>query len=139
MSSITGITGNQHYTHNSANSGSSELGKDAFLQLLVTQLRYQDPLNPADSSEFAAQMAQFSALEQTQNLNAGLEKLIKMQGVYQLSLLGKEIVAEMDDGSFISGQVSAIEFNRGVAMLNVGGYAIGFDSLVWVQSGEGHE
>jgi len=46
-----------------------DLGKDQFLTLLVTQLQYQDPLNPASDTEFVAQMAQFSALEQMQNLN----------------------------------------------------------------------
>lgn len=51
-----------------------ELDKDAFLKLLVTQLSNQDPLNPMDDKEFIAQMAQFSTLEQVQNLNANLQK-----------------------------------------------------------------
>lgn len=49
------------------------LGKDAFLQLMITQLQYQDPLEPMDNQESIAQMAQFSALEQMQNLNTNMQ------------------------------------------------------------------
>lgn len=52
---------------------SSDLDKDAFLRLLVTQLQNQDPLSPMEDREFIAQMAQFSSLEQMQNLNKTLE------------------------------------------------------------------
>lgn len=53
----------------------SKLGKEDFLNLLVTQLRYQDPLNPSDNQQMAAQMAQFSALEQTQNMAESLGEM----------------------------------------------------------------
>ena len=46
-----------------ANKDNSALGKDAFLQLLVTQMKYQDPLDPQDNGEYLAQLAQFSALD----------------------------------------------------------------------------
>ena len=55
-------------------STNSALGKDAFLQLLVTQMQYQDPLDPQDNSEYLAQLAQFSALEQMTNVATALEK-----------------------------------------------------------------
>lgn len=55
-----------------ANEGNNMLGKDAFLKLLVTQLRNQDPLNPMEDKEFIAQMAQFSTLEQVQQLNENI-------------------------------------------------------------------
>jgi flagellar basal-body rod modification protein FlgD len=52
---------------NTRNTG--ELGKNDFLQLLITQVQHQDPLDPQSDTDFIAQMAQFSALEQMQNLN----------------------------------------------------------------------
>lgn len=52
----------------------NDLDKDAFLRLLTTQLANQDPLNPMEDREFIAQLAQFTALEQMQNLNKNFEK-----------------------------------------------------------------
>ena len=58
---------------------SSSLGKDDFLRLLVTQLTYQDPINPVADQEFIAQLAQFSALEQMYNVAAQIERLADIQ------------------------------------------------------------
>ena len=63
----------------SRNPGKTDLGKDDFLQLLVTQLRNQDPTNPMKSQEFASQLAQFNSLEQLINVNSGLEELAASQ------------------------------------------------------------
>ena len=96
----------------SVQTGDSNLGKDAFLQLLVTQLQHQDPTAPMDNSEFIAQMAQFSSLEQMQNMTSSIEKLIDMQGQSQLiqysNFLGQsvnwaEVTEEQDEkGDFIT-------------------------------------
>ena len=72
-------------------SGSSSLGKDEFLQLLVTQLQYQDPTAPMDDKEFIAQMAQFSSLEQMTNLNDSFTQY------KAYSLLGKNVDAQVKD------------------------------------------
>lgn len=74
-------------------SAQQPLGKEAFLQLLVAQLSAQDPLNPMDSREFSAQLAQFSALEQMTNVNKTLEGLVAAQEALgnssMISLIGK--------------------------------------------------
>jgi flagellar basal-body rod modification protein FlgD len=64
-------------TTTSTSSGSSTLDKNSFMQLMVTQLRYQDPLNPSDNQQMAAQMAQFSQLEALQNMQTSLTDLEK--------------------------------------------------------------
>jgi flagellar basal-body rod modification protein FlgD len=76
---------------------SKELSRDAFLSLLIAQLQNQDPLNPTDSTEFTAQLAQFSSLEQLGNVNDNLKQLQKFQAAgnnaQAVALIGKEITA----------------------------------------------
>jgi flagellar basal-body rod modification protein FlgD len=62
-----------------------ELGRDDFLNLLVTQLQHQDPLNPMDSTDFTAQLAQFSSLEQLSNMSGQLEDMAHSQAVFASS------------------------------------------------------
>jgi len=75
--------------------GNSVLGKDDFLKLLITQLQHQDPTNPVDDKEFIAQMAQFSTLEQMQNMTKAMENLLESQQETQLisyiNLVGKKV------------------------------------------------
>ena len=71
------------------------MGKEDFLNLLIAQLQHQDPLNPMESTEFTAQLAQFSSLEQLNNVNANLESLQKYQAslnnAQAVSFMGKSI------------------------------------------------
>ncbi|MGE7841840.1 flagellar hook assembly protein FlgD [Lysinibacillus sp. NPDC093712] len=84
-----------NYTAPTKQTGNSELGKDAFLKLLITQLQHQDPTNPMDDRDFIAQMAQFSSLEQMQNMTKTMESLLMSQQQTQLmnytSFVGKEV------------------------------------------------
>ena len=78
-------------------SQSKVLNKDDFLNLLIAQLQHQDPLNPADSTEFTAQLAQFSSLEQLGNVNDNLLELKNFQASINnsqaVTLIGKSITA----------------------------------------------
>ncbi|HHV99001.1 MAG TPA: hypothetical protein GXX36_05655 [Clostridiaceae bacterium] len=89
-----------------------ELGKTEFLNLLITQLRYQDPLNPVDDKEFIAQLAQFSSLEQMQNMNSTISK------TQAYALLGKKVEASVTDESTkvstaVQGYVSSVKTRNG--------------------------
>jgi flagellar basal-body rod modification protein FlgD len=80
------------------------LGKSEFLKLLVAQMKHQDPLNPTGGDQMAAQLAQFSSLEQLQNINAALDSqgagqvavVATLQNSAALSTLGKTVVAQGD-------------------------------------------
>ena len=71
------------------------LGKDDFLKLLITQLKNQDPMDPMKDKEYISQMATFTSLEQTQNMNTLLEKFVNSQTdntlISQSNLIGKQI------------------------------------------------
>ncbi|MFF2176954.1 flagellar hook assembly protein FlgD [Lysinibacillus sp. NPDC058147] len=84
-----------NYKKPTKQTGNSDLGKDAFLKLLITQLQHQDPTNPMDDREFISQMAQFSSLEQMQNMTKAMESLLASQQQTQLmsytTFIGKEV------------------------------------------------
>lgn len=79
--------------------GKSSLGKDDFMKLMISQLKNQDPLNPMDGTEFSAQLAQFSSLEQLSNLNTYMKQSIDANAVLTQSinntlitgLIGKDV------------------------------------------------
>ena len=105
-----------------------ELGKDDFLNLLITQLKYQDPLEPVDDKEFIGQMAQFTSLEQMQNMNGSLSKS------QAFSLIGKYAAANIDDEKtgetkLIKGIVTSAKINKGKAFVVINGEDIPIDQV----------
>jgi len=101
-----------------------DMGKHDFLLLLSAQLRFQDPLNPQSDSDFAAGLAQFSSLEQMQNMNATLET---MSGYQSYSLVGKFVIAEaIVEGKKVDipGVVDSVFMKEGITYAQIGEFIV---------------
>ncbi|MBY0402534.1 MAG: flagellar hook assembly protein FlgD [Cyanobacteria bacterium] len=107
LNQLQNDTNRIQYQNGQKNLGKSELGKDAFLNLLLTQLKYQDPINPVDNKEFIAQQAQFTQIEKLDNINATLQNANNI--TQASSLVGKRVDIKKPDGSMISGRIDSIQ------------------------------
>lgn len=99
-------------------SSSSDLGKDAFLKILITQLSNQDPLDPLKDKDFIAQMAQFSTLEQMTNMNKSIEEMVSMNKATAVGYIGRIIEYIDEDGLPAFSQVGFVRFENGKIILN---------------------
>lgn len=111
----------------SKDSGGS-LGKDAFLQLLVTQMKYQDPLDPQDNSEYVAQLATFSQLEEMQNMSN------TMQISQASSLVGETVIMRTKSNvtgeiTYVAGTVDFVSIESNKAYLSINGNKYSIDDL----------
>ena len=98
------------------------LGQNDFLKLLVTQMTTQDPLNPKADTDFAAQMAQFTSLEQTKLMGKNLAGLRDQQELLQASsLLGRTVQIQTGTTTSVTGVVSAVQVTEGTPTIVVNG------------------
>ncbi|MEJ2070184.1 MAG: flagellar hook assembly protein FlgD [Syntrophobacterales bacterium] len=132
------------------------MGKEDFLNLLVTQLRYQDPMSPEDPKDFVAQLAQFSSLEQQINVNQQLEDLSELLKTYTesqnmaqgVSLLGKTVTGSGNQITVAGGEAAEASFQlpsdaqalvvgifdangEQVRLLNLGAQSSGTCTFTW--------
>ena len=100
----------------------SRLGQEDFIKLFLTELTFQDPLEPINNREFLAQMAQFANLEQTRITNENTNNLVAMNSTAQsLGLLGRQVEVSTESGGSVIGSVSAIAFSASGPVLTVNG------------------
>ncbi|TGK31811.1 flagellar hook capping protein [Leptospira gomenensis] len=104
------------------------LGKDDFLKLLITQLSSQDPTNPVKDQDFIAQMAQFSSLEQMNNISTGIQKMGNRQS---FSLVGKLVSGpDFVNGENVAGIAGALFFDgEGKTFVRVNGRSIDVEQI----------
>lgn len=100
-----------------ANSAGNDMDKDAFLQLLVAQMKYQDPLQPTSNTEYISQYAQFSQVEQMQSMSASMD----LQRASQL--VGQEVYVKTTSTSgetnYVQGRVDYVVYENGKAYLSI--------------------
>ncbi len=121
-------------TDNSFGLGQSEqpgeLGKDSFMTLLVEQLKNQDPLEPTANEQFVSELANFSSLEEMEELNENILGMIVLQQSNALlsqltessNLIGKEVTYyDFDTQGLTTGSVDSVKIEDGLALLKVNG------------------
>lgn len=102
-----------------AGASSNALGLQDFMKVLLTQLTFQDPLKPMDNQAFMAQMAQFTALDQSQQLNGRMQQLLENQAALQsIGLLGRTVDV-LANGTRSTGTVSAMALQGDAPLLTV--------------------
>ena len=117
-------------------SGSASADKDMFLKLLVAQMKYQDPMNPTDSSEFLSQSAQFTALEKMSTTAEQVTQLVGLQMAFGASsLVGRTVTYPQQDGTSVSGPVSSVKFTSNGPILTVDGVDVAFNEVTSVGDG----
>lgn len=108
---------------NQSNAASSlQLGKDAFMKMMIESLRQQDPSNAADSKEFVQQLSQMTSLEQITNMATATANLATEQREARaVGMLGKTVGYLASDGLRVEGVVEAVDRSSGSPLLKVGG------------------
>lgn len=100
------------------------LGKDEFMKMLITQMQNQDPTKPMDNSQMTAQLAQFSSLEQMENLNSRFESM-QQSTTAAVSLMnsGSPVEMELANGTVVNGILEKVQWLDGKTQFVVDGQA----------------
>jgi flagellar basal-body rod modification protein FlgD len=101
------------------------MGKDDFMQLLIAQLKNQDPMKPMEDKEFITQLAQFSSLEAMDKMTQQMEDLTGSQMLVQAAtLIGKQVTATLPNGDLVNGTISQVKMISGQPTAVVNGREI---------------
>lgn len=124
MSSIPGLTSitpaaSSFLSGTPASAPRQQLNQDDFLKLLTTQLSNQDPLKPMDDTQFIAQMAQFSSLQQATTLTKDFEAFSSAQQISSAQNLLSRTVSLTSDDAVVTGPVSEVRIKNGAAQIIV--------------------
>ncbi|MHB8262922.1 MAG: flagellar hook capping FlgD N-terminal domain-containing protein [Acidimicrobiales bacterium] len=136
MTFISGTSGatSSGQSSNSLNPIQQLASSNSFLQLLVAQLKYQNPLNPVSGTQFISQTAQLSEVEMVQQMSTEMAaEQAAVQTSTATSLIGKTVTANLSSGKTLTGTVSSVELSStGVPTLTVSGTAVALSAVTKV-------
>ena len=124
-------------TSSTSSTSNDTLDTNTFLKLLVAQLKYQDPSNPTDSSQFLAQTAQFTLVEKMQALASSQEELVKTSSLTSATSLVGTKITYLQSGVSSTGIVTGVSISNGVPTLMVGSTAVDLSEVSKVESASG--
>jgi flagellar basal-body rod modification protein FlgD len=131
---VGSVVGAAQDVSSTPSNGIESLGSDAFLKLLVAQLKYQNPMEPSDGSAMLQQTAQFTQVEALQAISAANQQILGLQQTSMaLNLVGKQVSALDLDGFPVSGTVNEIRFTADGPILDVDGIKIPLPNVIGVQ------
>lgn len=114
----------------------SQMGQSQFLQLLIAQMKAQNPMEPTSSQEFLGQLAQFSTLSGIETLNANFSQMLSLQQLTQgANLIGKSVAYRDANGEAASGAVESVGVIEGKIQLGVNGVSVSLDQVVAIAAG----
>lgn len=132
--SVTGVSSNL-YMDDTMREPKKTLDKDAFLELLVAQLKYQNPMEPQSSEQFMAQMTQLSMVEQLTNIAEKMNDLILAGQLNQSSsLIGHQVAINGEDDQIITGVVDKVIIRDNKTLLQVNGTEYPYESLLEISN-----
>lgn len=125
LSTTAGIMGTQGQQNPTGANALQDVNLDDFLKLMITELQNQDPLNPMDNNEILQQLSQIREIESNVRLTETLESVLLGQSLTTAgSLIGRSIVAMVEDGAAVTGRVDRVSIVDGMPKLNVDGHVV---------------
>lgn len=130
MSTISTITSDYliQPNLNETTSDPTTLDSTDFMDLMITQLQNQNPMEPMENTEYISQMAEFSALEQMQSMNTSINTM------YAFGLMGKEVTVNNSDGTLTTGIVESVSMQNGSNFIEIEG--VQYDSVTVISASE---
>lgn len=124
-------------TPQSAKAANSGVDASQFMQLLLTQLTHQNPLEPMDNAEMMSQFSQLNSLQELRDIHTSMDVLSTAnQTTYMASLIGKTVKVANSDGTFLEGVVDGVILEKGNFQVRIGDQSVALSDVLEINGGK---